>query len=58
MSVNIIILRKIMSDKLLSGIILRIGDIIAMSDNIIILIYNNHANIWQFAAFLIFFYRC
>ena len=25
-----------------------------MSDNIIILIYNNHPNIWQFAAFVIF----
>ena len=45
MSDNIIILRKIMSDKLLSGIILRISDIIAMSENIIILIYNYHANI-------------
>ena len=45
MSDNIIILRKIMSDKLLSGSILLIYDYIAMSDNIIILIYNNHANI-------------
>ena len=34
---------------------MRICDIIAMSDNIIILIYNNHANIWQFAALIIFF---
>ena len=39
MSDDIIILRKIMSDKLLSGIILRNCDIIAMSDNISILIY-------------------
>ena len=34
---------------------MRICDIIAMSDNIIILIYYNHANIWQFAALRIFF---
>ena len=26
-----------------------------MSENIIILIYNNHANIWQFAVLIIFF---
>ena len=58
MADNIIVLHKIMSDKLLSGSILRICDYIAMSDIIIILIYNNHANIWQFAAFIIFFYRC
>ena len=45
MSDNITILRKIISDKFLSGIILRIFDVSAMSDNIIILIYNNHANI-------------
>ena len=45
MSDNIIILCKIMSDKLLSGSILRICDYIAMSDNIIILIYITHANI-------------
>ena len=45
MSDNIIILRKIMSDKFLLGIILRIFDFSAMSDNIIILFYNNHANI-------------
>ena len=25
-----------------------------MSDNINVLIYNNHANIWKFAAFIIF----
>ena len=43
-----------MSDKLLSGIILRTCDIIAMSDNISILIYDNLANSWQFAAFIIF----
>ena len=40
-----IILRKIMSDKSLSGSILRICDYFAMSDNIIILMCNNHANI-------------
>ena len=38
MSDNIIILRKIMSNKFLSGSILHICDYIAMSDNIIILI--------------------
>ena len=39
MSNNIMILRKIISDKFLSGIILRICDISAISNNIIILIY-------------------
>ena len=55
MSDDIIILCKIMSDKLLTGIILRICDIIAMSDNISTLTYNYLANIWQFVAFIIFF---
>ena len=44
-----------MSDKLSSGIILSICDIIAMSDNSISLLCNNHANISQFAALIIFF---
>ena len=39
---------------LLSGIILCICDIIAMSDNIIIWIYNNHVNVWQFTALMVF----
>ena len=55
MSDNIIILHKIICDKFLSSIILQIFDISAMSDNIIILIYNNHANIWQFVSFIVFF---
>ena len=31
------------------------GILLQMSDNIIVLIYNNHANIWQFAALMISF---
>ena len=56
MSDNIIILRKIMSDNIIFRYYFGVFcDIIAMSYNIIILIYNKHANIWQFAALMIFF---